>query len=99
MDFLNTYNFKQKIMVKEVIQSSAGQFYRIVSNSIAGGASKVWINQLSRTTVFSTDEAIKVLEYGQKNRQISSNTISANSSRSHAVFCINILTMEVSIIQ
>lgn len=36
--------------------------------------------------VFSKDEHIKVLEYGQKNRQSHSNIINANSSRSHAVF-------------
>jgi hypothetical protein len=47
--------------------------------------------------VFNTREAIRILKYGEKNLQKSSNSINANSSRSHAVFCLKIVSVEKEI--
>jgi hypothetical protein len=46
--------------------------------------------------VFSTYEAIKVLKFGERNLQKSSNSINLNSSRSHAIFCLKIVSAKSS---
>ena len=55
-----------------------------------------YVKDLIQIPVFSTNEAVKILEFGQKNRQSQSNNINANSSRSHAVYCMKIVSKETS---
>ncbi len=42
----------------------------------------------------NTQEAIKILKYGEKNLQKASNSINLNSSRSHGIFCLKIVALE-----
>ncbi|RNA07330.1 kinesin KIF20B isoform X1 [Brachionus plicatilis] len=53
-----------------------------------------YVEGLNHIPVFDTKEAIKVLKYGEKNLQKSSNSINATSSRSHATFCLKLVTIE-----
>lgn len=58
-------------------------------------ANKVpYVEGLSYIPISNTLEAIKVLRYGEKNLQKSSNSINTNSSRSHAVFCLKVVSLE-----
>ena len=53
-----------------------------------------YVENLTHIPISSTMEAIKVLKYGEKNLQKASNSINLNSSRSHAVFCLKIVSLE-----
>ena len=53
-----------------------------------------YVEGLTHVPVFNTKEAIRVLKFGEKNLQKSSNSINANSSRSHAVFCLKIVSID-----
>lgn len=53
-----------------------------------------YVEGLNHIPVFNTKEAIKVLKYGEKNLQKSSNSINTTSSRSHAIFCLKLVTIE-----
>lgn len=55
-----------------------------------------YVEGLIQIPVFNTNEAIKVLKYGEKNLQKSCNSINSTSSRSHAVFCMKIVSKETS---
>ena len=58
-------------------------------------ANKVpYVEGLTYIPIKSTAEAIKILKYGEKNLQKASNSINMNSSRSHAVFCLKIVSLE-----
>ncbi len=52
-----------------------------------------YVEGLIQVPVFNTYEAIRILKYGEKNLQKASNSINSNSSRSHAVFCIKIVSV------
>jgi len=49
---------------------------------------------LTYIPISNTQEAIKILKYGEKNLQKASNTINLNSSRSHGIFCLKIVALE-----
>ena len=53
-----------------------------------------YVENLTYIPITNTREAIKVLKYGEKNLQKSSNSINLNSSRSHAVFCLKVVSLE-----
>jgi hypothetical protein len=53
-----------------------------------------YVEGLNHIPVFTTNEAIKVLKYGEKNLQKSSNSINTASSRSHAIFCLKLVSIE-----
>ena len=55
-----------------------------------------YVEGLVHVPVSSTREAIKVLKFGEKNLQKSNNSINAASSRSHAVFCLKIVSFEAN---
>ncbi len=52
-----------------------------------------YVEGLIQVPISNTYEAIKILKYGEKNLQKGSNTINMNSSRSHAVFCVKIVSV------
>ena len=52
-----------------------------------------YVEGLTHVPVFNTKEAIRVLKFGEKNLQKSSISIKANSSKSHAVFCLKIFSI------
>lgn len=58
-----------------------------------------YVEGLVHIPVFNTNEAIKVLKYGEKNLQKSSNSINQSSSRSHAIFCLKLVCIENSTIK
>lgn len=53
-----------------------------------------YVEGLVYIPVSTTRDAIKILKYGEKNLQKSSNSINTSSSRSHAVFCLKIVSFE-----
>ena len=53
-----------------------------------------YVENLTHIPVCNTREAIRILKYGEKNLQKSNNSINANSSRSHAVFCLKIVSID-----
>jgi len=53
-----------------------------------------YVEGLTHVPVFSTNEAIRILKYGEKRLQKSNNSINASSSRSHAVFCLKFVAIE-----
>jgi kinesin family protein 20 len=53
-----------------------------------------YVEGLVYIPVSNTRDAIKILKYGEKNLQKSSNSINTSSSRSHAVFCLKIVSFE-----
>jgi hypothetical protein len=53
-----------------------------------------YVEGITYVPVFNTREAIRILKHGEKNLQKSSNSINTNSSRSHAVFCLKIVSIE-----
>jgi kinesin family protein 20 len=55
-----------------------------------------YVEGLVYIPVSNTRDAIKILKYGEKNLQKSSNSINTSSSRSHAVFCLKIVSFESS---
>lgn len=52
-----------------------------------------YVEGLIYIPVFNTREAIKILKYGEKNLQKSSNSLNLTSSRSHAVFNMKIVAL------
>jgi hypothetical protein len=58
-----------------------------------------YVEGLVHIPVFNTREAIKVLKYGEKNLQKSSNSVNQASSRSHAIFCLKLVSIENSAIK
>lgn len=52
-----------------------------------------YVEGLIYIPVFDTREAIKILKYGEKNLQKSSNSLNLTSSRSHAVFNMKIVAL------
>lgn len=53
-----------------------------------------YVEGLTYIPIANTKEAIRILKYGEKNLQKSSNSINMNSSRSHAVFCLKVVSLE-----
>jgi hypothetical protein len=58
-----------------------------------------YVEGLVHIPVFNTREAIRVLKYGEKNLQKASNSVNASSSRSHAIFCLKLVSIENSTIK
>ncbi len=54
----------------------------------------VFIKDLKTIPVKSCDEMFKLLDYGNKNRSVASTAMNATSSRSHALFCVHIESIE-----
>ncbi len=52
-----------------------------------------YVEGLVQVPVFNTYEAIKILKYGERNLQKASNSINFNSSRSHAIFSLKIVSL------
>jgi hypothetical protein len=55
-----------------------------------------YVEGLVQIPLFNTQEAMKVLEYGQKNLKRWSNNINTNSSRSHSVLSLKIIRREAN---
>lgn len=53
-----------------------------------------YVEGLMHVPIFNTIEAIKILKYGEKNLQKSSNSINMSSSRSHAIFNLKLVAIE-----
>lgn len=58
-----------------------------------------YVEGLIYIPVFSTREAIKILKYGEKNLQKSSNNLNLTSSRSHAVFSMKLVAFDNNVVQ
>ena len=50
----------------------------------------VWVAGLREVFVSSAEEALRVIEAGDKNRSVAATQMNAESSRSHSVFMLNI---------
>lgn len=53
-----------------------------------------YVEGLLQVPIFNTLEAIKILKYGERNLQKSSNSINMSSSRSHAIFNLKLVAIE-----
>lgn len=53
-----------------------------------------YVEGLAHVPIFNTIEAIKILKYGERNLQKSSNSINMSSSRSHAIFNLKLVAIE-----
>eukprot|EP00002_Diphylleia_rotans_P025487 TRINITY_DN5041_c0_g1_i1.p1 TRINITY_DN5041_c0_g1~~TRINITY_DN5041_c0_g1_i1.p1 ORF type:complete len:890 (-),score=189.00 TRINITY_DN5041_c0_g1_i1:1539-4208(-) len=63
------------------------QNLRIMERSIGG----VFVENLSEEVVTAAEDALDLLQYGEKNRIYSSTNINDQSSRSHCIFTVNLV--------
>ena len=96
-DLLATPSFNRNN--RSTINSNAGPNDR-PSLKIREDANRIpYVEGLIYIPVFNTREAIKILKYGEKNLQKSSNNLNLTSSRSHAVFSMKLVAFDNNMVQ
>ena len=55
-----------------------------------------YVEGLIHIPVFNTSETLKILKFGERNLQKSSNSVNQSSSRSHAIFTMKLVSIEDS---
>ena len=53
-----------------------------------------YVEGLIHIPVFNTAETLKILKFGERNLQKSSNSVNQSSSRSHAIFTMKLVSIE-----